>query len=789
MKRFKGLAICCTVVLMLTGCTMFNENGGEHSEPEVVYEEMPMDSVDILRANYALLSEGVEQDDNKDTDNDGLIDIYEEKLGTDKSKPDTDGDGLTDYIEVLSGLNPNSISTDGVTNDSEVIMERTVEDSGCSLTIKGRANISETVVQKNTVCNVTANPGVASDLYELYLEGMDFESAELKISYDKQFLRDRGYNEDTLSIYQYKNDGTFERVSSVIDKENQTVSAALSHFSKYCICDSDVLGRGFGNKVVLVLDDSGSMYSVEDCEGSPENDVDFKRIDMAKSIVERYYADDYKFGLVTFRGSVKYKDLDFDTSKEGILQEIENIRDSDLKFDGTNADDALMKALGAFGKKSNFDKKTIILLSDGCNTTGGLFSFNLYDADDVINKAMEKNVSIIPVALGNEVDYDYLNKIAYNGSLCYASNADSLLTIDEALSNKLNNNLIDTDGDGNNDAILVVDNGFNLDNNAFAFNNFILKDANGVHMGQCYGLALFTQLYYAGRLKGSDGEVERHLGSGLLGQKYVSGLAYDLEGIDFFTVNSETGVVGNNKNMGEWNLLSRIDEVEQRYIDNGTLYVIEGDKAVLNPEFLSELDTQLVTVSDYEYKEPRTLEGNVINSKEVLTYNIDGVDESSLNDNDKVLYKGLTAINNMYSRQNDKDYIKEVTLNDDEGFQTLMTALNNGVCPIISTNGHAINGYKLSRDIEKPNIYNLYVYDNNDNEKENVLTITLTENKIEGIVNYAYKRTNKYSYTIVDTNGVFGEAGTTLKNVELGFDKGLYEALVVKSDNSAESAE
>ncbi len=40
-------------------------------------------------------------EDMQDTDGDGLPDIYEEEIGTDKENPDTDGDGLTDGFEVL----------------------------------------------------------------------------------------------------------------------------------------------------------------------------------------------------------------------------------------------------------------------------------------------------------------------------------------------------------------------------------------------------------------------------------------------------------------------------------------------------------------------------------------------------------------------------------------------------------------------------------------------------------------------------------------------------------------
>ncbi len=42
----------------------------------------------------------------KDTDKDGLNDLYEQKLFTDKTKIDSDGDGVSDYMEVLNNTNP-----------------------------------------------------------------------------------------------------------------------------------------------------------------------------------------------------------------------------------------------------------------------------------------------------------------------------------------------------------------------------------------------------------------------------------------------------------------------------------------------------------------------------------------------------------------------------------------------------------------------------------------------------------------------------------------------------------
>ncbi len=53
------------------------------------------------------------EEDNKDTDKDGLKDKEEKKLGTDPKKADTDGDGIKDKEEVKAGTNPKKKDTDG----------------------------------------------------------------------------------------------------------------------------------------------------------------------------------------------------------------------------------------------------------------------------------------------------------------------------------------------------------------------------------------------------------------------------------------------------------------------------------------------------------------------------------------------------------------------------------------------------------------------------------------------------------------------------------------------------
>lgn len=60
-------------------------------------------------ANLARAADAV--DKNKDSDQDGLSDYWEQKFGTDPANPDTDGDGFKDGREVDQGYDPLASST------------------------------------------------------------------------------------------------------------------------------------------------------------------------------------------------------------------------------------------------------------------------------------------------------------------------------------------------------------------------------------------------------------------------------------------------------------------------------------------------------------------------------------------------------------------------------------------------------------------------------------------------------------------------------------------------------
>ena len=94
--------------------------------------------IENVKMSRIVVTDEIEEawiDDTKDTDEDGIPDVYEELFGTDPEKKDTDGDDLNDYIEIfITGTDPtkyDSVITgvsdydidsdgDGVSNGDEI---------------------------------------------------------------------------------------------------------------------------------------------------------------------------------------------------------------------------------------------------------------------------------------------------------------------------------------------------------------------------------------------------------------------------------------------------------------------------------------------------------------------------------------------------------------------------------------------------------------------------------------------------------------------------------------------
>ena len=266
--------------------------------------------VDVNTNSNALAGlEPREESNNGDSDKDGLLDTLESELKTNVKKSDTDSDGLSDYYEVNVsktdslkndsdsdglfdgdeldlGLNPLNADSkgDGI-KDGSRSLSFTVNDekSNVRLQVNGNGNIASTTIDVFSNSTLSNIDGVIDTIYNLYTPGK-LTNAKITIKYDINEVKKLGLNEEKLVLY-YFDDETkeLEAVTSTINKNTHELTADLSHFSKYVIGDSTKVNGNIKTDIVLLIDDSVSMYNEKQildygytsCTGCDGNDITF----------------------------------------------------------------------------------------------------------------------------------------------------------------------------------------------------------------------------------------------------------------------------------------------------------------------------------------------------------------------------------------------------------------------------------------------------------------------------------------------------------------------------------
>lgn len=718
-----------------------------------------------------------------DSDKDG-IDDYSEVNGskTNPVKSDTDGDGLSDGVELMMKLNPLEKKTDGKTLDSNRTFTKEYAVKDCTLSVEGDANISSIYVGTLDECNITNLPGVVSELYEFYMKNMHFDKATVTFTYDKDKLKKQGQTEEDLAVFQLLDDGTFNKVGGTVNAENNNISVELEHFSKYFVANESILNKEITSQVFILLDNSGSMYPKDMVEGSGENDVDFKRVDMAKELIQMSDKEEIHFGLAKFTAT--YTELlgGFNNSEEALTAALDSIKTTPETFNGTYIANSIKDALENFDATDNEHRKFILLLTDGETTEGGLWDWSFYDENNAIKDANDKNVSIIVVGLGNSVDTEYLTKIANGtgGAYIYANNDNALTDVYDVINAGLNYNMVDSDGDGEKDRILIADNGFDVEKDALSFQNPIVElyyNDNMIGNGLCYGMASFMQLYYAGKLPLVVEEVPRNDASpGLLVVDMIESKAADISEIEFFA-NEGSSYANSKKNLSDYDVHSLYSMI--READSGDIY--ERDKD--NPKILVYKDEirEMIEASDilairrvsssvdyYWSYDKKAYNGH---EKVIFTLN---VDSTALEREAMDAYNMMMCIHNYWAGQNLNERISRtysfcstalfVPDDQENNFNQLITDLKNGVLPVLNGPSHSINAMALYRDIENPSEYILKVYDSNSPGEEKELRIVKTLRNKYDIS--AENWTNDYDYEVIDCEDIFMQGENTAVSIE-----------------------
>lgn len=662
-----------------------------------------------------------------DSDLDGLDDYYEINVSkTDPNKKDTDTDGLSDYDEIELNLDPlNSDSKQDGMKDGERTLTYTKNIDNVSLTITGTGNIASSIIETQGNTKISEKNGLIDKLYSLYTAGT-INNATITINYTDQELKQYGLNEDTLSIFYY-NESTsqYEKIDTVQDKEKNTLTATLDHFSYYVVGDANEVQETSSSQVLFILDNSWSMYSNEQYEeitgkeysGEPLDGFDKEglRFQLTGNLIDRLGKKNYQIGLSEFRSDYKNA-VEIGNSIDNIKETLNSMNGNFItSTEGTNINNALTKGMREFSDDS--DNKYIVILTDGQDT-----KLSESRIQNIIETATKNDIKICTVGFGDASYNVALSNIA-NGTGCKfysSSNALGLAELFESISAELDDNLVDLNGDSEVDGILSADSGFVVNRDGFSFPNYGTNLSGG---GHCYGMATFAELYYKKVLP---------LKMDTITLKNVQSYPYDLNGTYFenysnlYDYKLQTNLLkytfghdyfgeetpSDLRTLSDTRLL--FNEVYKNEIEAGNMYDIIETETSLSPEQqLAHWGVNYESAESLQLNEDKMQESSTISNDDLQLFN--------------AIYAGFIRQRDTVEYSSGMDIIlwlrnalgtEEISYNGRAGFINILTTrLNNKEAPVISssyTGGfHAINAISLIQSTSNPNEYSIGVYDNN----------------------------------------------------------------------------
>lgn len=662
-----------------------------------------------------------------DSDLDGLDDYYEINVSkTDPNKKDTDTDGLNDYDEIELNLDPlNSDSKQDGMKDGERTLTYTKNIDNVSLTITGTGNIASSIIETQGNTKISKKDGLIDKLYSLYTTGT-INNATITINYTDQELEQYGLNEDTLSIFYY-NESTsqYEKIDTVQDKEKNTLTATLDHFSYYVVGDANEVQETSSSQVLFILDNSWSMYSNEQYEeitgkeysGEPLDGFDKEglRFQLTGNLIDRLGKKNYQIGLSEFRSDYKNA-VEIGNSIDNIKETLNSMNGNFItSTEGTNINNALTKGMREFSDDS--DNKYIVILTDGQDT-----KLSESRIQNIIETATKNDIKICTVGFGDASYNVALSNIA-NGTGCKfysSSNALGLTELFESISAELDDNLVDLNGDSEVDGILSADSGFVVNRDGFSFPNYGTNLSGG---GHCYGMATFVELYYKKVLP---------LKMDTITLKDVQSYPYDLNGTYFenysnlYDYKLQTNLLkytfghdyfgeetpSDLRTLTDTRLL--FNEVYKNEIEAGNMYDITETETSLSPEQqLAHWGVNYESAESLQLNEDKMQESSTISNDDLQLFN--------------AIYAGFIRQHDTVEYSSGMDIIlwlrnalgtEEISYNGRAGFINILTTrLNNKEAPVISssyTGGfHAINAISLIQSTSNPNEYSIGVYDNN----------------------------------------------------------------------------
>ena len=621
---------------------------------------------------------------NEDTDGDGLSDGDEITLGTDPLEPDSDKDGMLDGYEVMAGTDPKNAKSDGTTDDGnrEVTINRTVGDLTASIT--GNPNVADLTIEELKLMSISSNSGLISKAYDVYT---DFSFKELSVTFkvDTAALDKLGAKIEDVSILEFNStDRSYVKVNSTVDASAKTVSAKLEKLGIYIIGVEKIANQEPSSQIAFLIDNSGSMY--EEFNGY---DVDFKRLDFASDLMDKLDGD-YNFMISKFTGDYT-KLIGFSKDKSKLKDALESIRSGQENFNGTHSQHALESCIAEFSNdRSKKLRNVIVFLTDGESDEQ-----NGKTLDQLVTLAKQKEITIMTVGLGRDIDRTWLRQLAAetNGKYYSAADAAALTDVYKQIQTTLDFDIISYDNnDDKIEGYSLYNTGFKPETNGFSFKNFRTTSASGVD----FGMAVFARDWYLGNIKNKVGTIKPTEDSKL---KYDAA-GYDISGTrleEQYTKREPLINVIPTAFTGDFN-------DPKNYLDfsgSGTVLKVKSD-------MLTKAENAGWKPKEYPIK------GSAIewNSVELLCLDVAGSFSnilSSYSDWEAQLFSALHTLNAL--QWSDKEYEFNLT-NGDEGFERLKMLLAEG-CPVVTTidDSHTVNAIGLIQDSNVHRQYILQVYD------------------------------------------------------------------------------
>lgn len=404
-----------------------------------------------------------------DSDQDGFLDGEEVHVyHTNPLNPDTDEDKLTDGMEPVFGtdpLNPNTKSQDLL--DGELQVEHVTETElterdqkvNPTVTIKTTAENATSLVITN-VEDMFANlsndlPGYLGAPFD-FETNEDFNEATLTFKYD-QSLEDVTSNFRPEIYYYNEETEQLEKLANQdFDREKNTVSAQVKHFSTYILLNGVLFDEAWEREMRIPnTDEEGNVKNIDvvfsiDSSGSmSSNDRDSLRKEAASRFVDRLREED-RSAVVDFDNTARTL-VELTSDKTKVKYAISRIDSSG----GTNLYRGLQKAVDEIVKNGNEDHgKYIIFLTDGDG------SWN----ESALNSAKDHNIIVYTIGLGYGVNQSLLKRIATEtgGKYFFATDASNLGDIFDETAEDTIDDAKDSDLDGISDFNEL--NGYRIEN-------------------------------------------------------------------------------------------------------------------------------------------------------------------------------------------------------------------------------------------------------------------------------------------------------------------------------------